>query len=84
VSKSERRRLGRARGRESHRPGGHRTRRASGAIDLGDLRLIDAHVAELLEAHVSALVRIARTEIEVHLGERERMLSIPRLIGRER
>jgi hypothetical protein len=63
----------------NHAVGKPRGRKPQGTVV--DLHLIDAHVAELLPAQVAALLRIARTETEVHLGERERQLSIPRLIG---
>ncbi len=56
-----------------------RGRRPKGEpVDLG---LIDQHVAQLLEAHTDGLVRQARQETEVLLGERARELSIPRLLG---
>jgi hypothetical protein len=47
-----------------------------------DLTLIDQHVASIVEPHVTALLRLARTDAEVFIGERDHQLSIPRLIGR--
>jgi hypothetical protein len=49
-----------------------------------DLALIDKHVAELVEPHTAELLRLARTDAEVFLGERDHQLSIPRLIGGNR
>jgi hypothetical protein len=45
-----------------------------------DLSLIEEHVAEFVEPHTAELVRLARTDAEVFLGERDHQLSIPRLI----
>jgi hypothetical protein len=57
-----------------------RGRKPKGAVV--DLTLIDQHVASLVESHTAELVRLARTDAEVFLGERDHQLSIPRLIGR--
>jgi hypothetical protein len=64
--------------RAAARPKGRKPK--GGGVDLVP---IDAHVAELLEAHIEGIVRIVRTETEVHLGERERTLAIEKLVGRD-
>jgi hypothetical protein len=49
-----------------------------------DVGLIDQHVASLVEPHTAELLRLARTDAEVFIGERDHELSIPRLIGRDK
>jgi hypothetical protein len=57
-----------------------RSRKPKGTVV--NLTLIDEQVASLVEPQTAELVRLARTDAEVFLGERDHEMSIPRLLER--